>query len=114
MTYVPGKSPHKGIKGCIVAAAGPLGNYGMVLFLSQSFMQNWMQAETIKQAIVINLGMMLLNLLPALPLGASNFPGMKFASFGFVKISEKRNFSGIFYRVYLKTGNMTNSEGFSA
>ena len=68
MTYVPGKSPHKGIKGCIVAAAGPLGNYGMVLFLSQSFMQNWMQAETIKQAIVINLGMMLLNLLPALPL----------------------------------------------
>lgn len=68
MTYVSGKSPRKGIQGCVVAAAGPLGNYGMILLLSQPFMQNWIQAEVLRQAIIINLGMMLLNLLPALPL----------------------------------------------
>lgn len=68
MTYAPGKSPHKGVRGCIIAAAGPLGNYGMILLLSQPFMMRWMSYEILRQAIVINLGMMLLNLLPALPL----------------------------------------------
>lgn len=68
MTYVSGQIPHKGIKGCIIAAAGPLGNYGMILLLIQPFMQGWIQRETLQQAVVINLGMMLLNLLPAFPL----------------------------------------------
>ena len=46
MTYESGKSPQKGLKGCILAVAGPLGNYAMILLLTQP----------------------ILNLLPVLPL----------------------------------------------
>ena len=68
MTYESGKSPQKGLKGCILAVAGPLGNYAMILLLTQPLMLHWMTNESLRQAIIINLGMMILNLLPVLPL----------------------------------------------
>lgn len=68
ITYASGKSPQKGLKGCIIAAAGPMGNYGMILLLTQPFMQSLIANEVLHQSVIINLGMMLLNLLPALPL----------------------------------------------
>ncbi len=68
ITYASEKSPQKGLKGCIIAAAGPIGNYGMILLLTQPFMQNLIANELLRQSVIINLGMMLLNLLPVLPL----------------------------------------------
>lgn len=68
ITYASEKSPQKGLKGCIIAAAGPIGNYGMILLLTQPFMQSLIANELLRQSVIINLGMMLLNLLPVLPL----------------------------------------------
>jgi len=68
MTFERGTSPAKGLRGMLVAAAGPAGNY---LFLSLlgfagrrfSIPEPWM-----RQMVTANAAMMAVNLLPALPL----------------------------------------------
>lgn len=71
MTY--SKSPSKGVKGVLVAAAGPLGNYGLILLLvSLPELQQHLNDEMIRQMLSANLTMILLNCLPALPLDGGN------------------------------------------
>lgn len=66
--YSSGASPHKGVKGVAVAAAGPLANYALIGLMSFPEMQLFLPYYFIRQAILMNAGMMFLNLLPVLPL----------------------------------------------
>lgn len=66
--YPPGVSPKKGIRGMAVAAAGPLANYGMIGLLSAPWVQSVLPDEFLRQAIIMNTGMLALNILPVLPL----------------------------------------------
>ena len=66
--YSSGASPHKGVKGVAVAAAGPLANYALIGLMSFPEMQLFLPYCFIRQAILMNAGMMFLNLLPVLPL----------------------------------------------
>lgn len=66
MTYR--QSPSKGLKGVLVALAGPLGNYAILLLFSIPAVQE-AAGETLGHRVIIaNLSMLLLNLMPALPL----------------------------------------------
>lgn len=66
MAYAPGKSPHKGLRGVIIAAAGPVANYLLLLLLPK--LSYILRHETIRQLANANLAMLCINLLPALPL----------------------------------------------
>ena len=66
--YSSGASPHKGVKGVAVAAAGPLANYALIGLMSFPEMQLFLPYYFIRQVILMNAGMMFLNLLPVLPL----------------------------------------------
>ncbi|MDO5376882.1 MAG: M50 family metallopeptidase [Clostridia bacterium] len=68
MTYQEGESPSKGIRGICVAAAGPAGNYLLLSLLGFAGRRFSIPEEWIRQMIVANAAMMLINLLPALPL----------------------------------------------
>ena len=68
MTYAPGKSPSKGIRGVCVAAAGPLGNELALLAAAAAPVQRVLGYEGTQAFIMANLAMICLNLLPALPL----------------------------------------------
>lgn len=70
MTY--SKSPSKGVKGVLVAAAGPFGNYGLILLVSLPVLHQHLNDEMIRQMLSANLTMILLNCLPALPLDGGN------------------------------------------
>ena len=72
MTYAPGYSPAKGLRGIALAAAGPLGNELMLLLLGMAARSptlcSLMHGELLRQMIGANAAMLALNLLPALPL----------------------------------------------
>ena len=68
MTYAPGKSPSKGIRGVCVAAAGPLGNVLALLAASAPPVQHVLGHDGTQAFIMANLAMICLNLLPVLPL----------------------------------------------
>lgn len=72
MTYAPGYSPAKGLRGIALAAAGPLGNELMLLLLGMAtrspMLCSLMNGELLRQMIGANAAMLALNLLPALPL----------------------------------------------
>jgi len=68
LSYMPGETPHKGIRGILVAVSGPLAN-GLLLVLS-SFEKiiPGLPAELRQEIILANLAMIALNMLPVLPL----------------------------------------------
>lgn len=72
MTYAPGHSPAKGLRGVILAASGPLGNELALMLLGMAAQNSRFNAlvgsELLRQMIGANAGMLVLNLLPALPL----------------------------------------------
>lgn len=68
MTYEPGKSPSKGLRGIAVSAAGPAGNYLFIAALSAAARQGIPDAQLARQMILANTTMLVINLLPALPL----------------------------------------------
>lgn len=68
MLYAPGRCASKGIRGAAIAAAGPLGNYVLILLAASTWAQRVLPAAFIQKAIACNLAMLLLNLMPALPL----------------------------------------------
>ena len=72
MTYAPGYSPAKGLRGIALAAAGPLGNELALLLLGMATRSetlcSLMNGELLRQMIGANAAMLALNLLPALPL----------------------------------------------
>ena len=72
MTYTPGYSPAKGLRGIALAAAGPLGNELALLLLGvatrSELLCSPMNGELLRQMIGANAAMLALNLLPALPL----------------------------------------------
>lgn len=72
MTYAPGYSPAKGLRGIALAAAGPLGNELALLLLGMAtrspMLCALMNGELLRQMIGANAAMLALNLLPALPL----------------------------------------------
>lgn len=72
MTYAPGYSPAKGLRGIALAAAGPLGNELALLLLGvatrSELLCSLMNGELLRQMIGANAAMLALNLLPALPL----------------------------------------------
>lgn len=72
MTYAPGQSPAKGLRGIVLAAAGPLGNELALVLLGAAarggILDTWMSGELLRQMIGANAAMLVLNLLPALPL----------------------------------------------
>ena len=59
---------YKGWRGALVAAAGPMGNYAMILALATPALQQILGNAISRQAMLANAVMMLFNLLPALPL----------------------------------------------
>lgn len=72
MTYAPGQSPAKGLRGIMLAAAGPLGNELALVLLGAAARRGILGAglsgELLRQMIGANAAMLVLNLLPALPL----------------------------------------------
>ena len=72
MTYAPGKSPSKGVKGMCMAAAGPLGNYLAMLAAASLPVQGMLGFDGTQAFIMANLAMICLNLLPVLPLDGGN------------------------------------------
>ena len=72
MTYAPGKSPSKGIRGVFVAAAGPLGNALALLAASSPSVQRALGHDGMQAFIMANLAMLSLNLMPVLPLDGGN------------------------------------------
>lgn len=68
MTYRRGSIPRKGLKGSIVHAAGPLGNYLFLLYICIPGVQRFIKPQLFHGLIVSNVSMILFNLLPALPL----------------------------------------------
>ena len=72
MTYAPGKSPSKGIRGVFVAAAGPLGNALALLAASSPSVQRALGHDGMQAFIMANLAMLYLNLMPVLPLDGGN------------------------------------------
>lgn len=64
MTYA--SSPQKGLQGLLVALAGPLSNYAVLLILP--VISRFMPQELLRQLTLSNAAMMLVNLLPAFPL----------------------------------------------
>ncbi|MCI7705188.1 MAG: hypothetical protein MSP08_12740 [Clostridiales bacterium] len=72
MTYAPGKSPSKGIRGVFVAAAGPLGNALALLAASSPSVQRALGHDGMQAFIMANLAMLCLNLMPVLPLDGGN------------------------------------------
>ena len=72
MTYAPGYSPAKGLRGIALAAAGPLGNELALLLLGvatrSELLCSLMNGELLRQMIGANAAMLALNLLPALPM----------------------------------------------
>lgn len=72
MTYAPGKSPSKGIRGVFVAAAGPLGNALALLAASSPSVQRALGHDGMQAFIMANLAMLFLNMMPVLPLDGGN------------------------------------------
>jgi len=67
MTYAPGARVSKGLRGAILASAGPIGNYLCILIVSAPYTRNVLNADLVKMLITANLVMLTLNLFPALP-----------------------------------------------
>jgi len=68
MVYKSGTVSSKGIKGILVYAAGPLGNYALLLTASLPIVQRGLNSDFLRFLIISNTSMLVLNLLPALPL----------------------------------------------
>jgi len=68
MIYKRGTCPYKGIRGVLVHAAGPIGNYLLLLCISLPRVQRFANPQILRFLITSNASMFLLNLLPALPL----------------------------------------------
>lgn len=68
MTYAPGHSASKGLRGVLIAGAGPLGNYALILLVLRACSRFSLPAELVRQLIIANLSMIVINLMPALPL----------------------------------------------
>ena len=68
MIYKRGSYPHKGMKGVFVHAAGPIGNYLLLLCVSLPSIQQGVPSQILHALITSNISMLLLNLFPALPL----------------------------------------------
>lgn len=68
MTYAAGSSPAKGLRGMLVAAAGPAGNYLFIGLIGAVGGRFPALEGMMRQLVMANAAMMLLNLFPALPL----------------------------------------------
>lgn len=68
MTCKPGRSLSKGLRGVILAAAGPLANYATILVASGPWTSRIVPAELLRQTVRSSWAMLLINMLPALPL----------------------------------------------
>lgn len=64
--YEEGKSPHKGIQGICIAAAGPMANY--ILLACIAVLDQWIDRELLYAIASSSMAMLLINLLPAFPL----------------------------------------------
>lgn len=72
ITYCLGRSSSKGVKGILLAIAGPAANYLMILLASYVPLSQSVSILLGKRLIHANLSMLLINLLPALPLDGGN------------------------------------------
>ena len=68
MTYKEGTIPHKGIKGVIVHASGPMGNYLFLIALCLPMVQRCVNPLYLRSLFLANSSMLLINLLPVFPL----------------------------------------------
>ena len=68
MTYKPGTTPSKGMKGILVHSAGPVGNWLVLLATGIPFFHQILPAEFMRSLLLANISLMLLNLLPVFPL----------------------------------------------
>ena len=66
MTYAQGKAPSKGIRGIVIAAAGPAANY-LILLIVSTFSEV-LEYDLQKAIVSSNAAMLCINLLPVLPL----------------------------------------------
>ena len=68
ISYDTGQNSSKGIKGVLIAGAGPAANYAFLLFVSTLPISAEWETFFMKKLISVNISMLLLNLLPVLPL----------------------------------------------
>ncbi len=68
ITYQAGKSACKGLRGVLIAAAGPAANFALVLLCSRIPVQGGTILSALRLTVVISASMFLINLLPVLPL----------------------------------------------
>lgn len=68
ITYRPGSASCKGVKGVLIAVAGPLCNGVAVYVLCYTPMLHLLPRTQIEKLLMMNLSMLLINMLPALPL----------------------------------------------
>lgn len=68
ITYKEGTVPQKGMKGVIVHASGPIGNYLFLVFLCLPMIQHYTNPLWIRSLFLANSSMLLVNLLPVFPL----------------------------------------------
>lgn len=88
MTCKPGHSLSKGVRGVILAGAGPLANYTTILLASGKWASRVIPAELLRQTIRSSWAMLLINMLPALPLdGGSMVFSVGYYWFGIVRLS---------------------------
>jgi len=66
MIYESGKSPIKGIRGVVIALAGPAANY--LLLASTGLQTPFFDTDLVRAVAASNAAMLMINLLPALPL----------------------------------------------
>lgn len=62
------KNSAKGLRGTVIALAGPLANYAFILLISSESVRAYLSFDILKNLIASNWVMLALNLLPALPL----------------------------------------------
>lgn len=88
MTCKPGHSLSKGLRGVLLAAAGPLANYVAILAAGSPWAVRIIPAELLRQTVRSSWAMMLLNMLPALPLdGGSVVFSIAYYGFGVARLA---------------------------
>lgn len=68
ITYQAGKSACKGLRGMLIAAAGPAANFALVLLCSCVPVQGGTVLSVLRMTVIISISMFFINLLPVLPL----------------------------------------------
>ena len=88
MTCAPGRSMIKGLRGVVLAAAGPLASYALIAMVTGGLLRSALPEELTRQIVLSSGAMLVLNLMPALPLdGGSIVFSVGYYLFGIARLT---------------------------